>query len=275
MSAEPNPPVKPSPVENIKESSRQLRGTVADELAQDLDHFNEQNKQLLKFHGAYQQDNRDARKDRHKVGTGKAYMFMVRCKIPGGKVSAAQYLALDELASKFSSGTLRITSRQGIQFHGIIKSHLKESIAGINHCLLSTLGACGDVERNVMAPPAPFRTPVYTALQELADRIARHLAPRTGAYHEIWLNGEAVHTEPVPPETEPIYGKVYLPRKFKTGIALPEDNSIDIYAQDLGFLAILENNQIVGYNVLVGGGMGMTHGNEHTFPFIAKPICHV
>jgi sulfite reductase (ferredoxin) len=275
MSAEPNPPVKPSPVENIKESSRQLRGTVADELAQDLDHFNEQNKQLLKFHGTYQQDNRDARKDRHKVGTGKAYMFMVRCKIPGGKVSAAQYLALDELASKFSSGTLRITSRQGIQFHGIIKSHLKESIAGINHCLLSTLGACGDVERNVMAPPAPFRTPVYTALQELADRIARHLAPRTGAYHEIWLNGEAVHTEPVPPETEPIYGKVYLPRKFKTGLALPQDNSVDIYAQDLGFLAILENNQIVGYNVLVGGGMGMTHGNEHTFPFIAKPICHV
>jgi sulfite reductase (ferredoxin) len=275
MSAEPNPPVKPSSVENIKESSRQLRGTVADELAQDLDHFTEQNKQLLKFHGTYQQDNRDARKDRHKGGTGKAYMFMVRCKIPGGKVSAAQYLALDELASKFSSGTLRITSRQGIQFHGIIKSHLKESIAGINHCLLSTLGACGDVERNVMAPPAPFRTPVYTELQELADRIARHLAPRTGAYHEIWLNGEAVHADPVPPETEPIYGKVYLPRKFKTGLALPQDNSVDIYAQDLGFLAIIENNKIVGYNVLVGGGMGMTHGNEHTFPFIAKPICHV
>jgi len=165
MSVEPIPPVKLSPVEQIKETSRHLRGTIIEELAQSVDHFNEESKQLLKFHGSYQQDNRDARKDRNKVGTGKAYMFMVRCKIPGGKVSAAQYLVLDELADKYANATLRITSRQGIQFHGIIKTHLKETIAGINDCLLSTLGACGDVERNVMAPPAPFKNAMYTSLQ--------------------------------------------------------------------------------------------------------------
>ena len=275
MSAEPNPPLKPSPVEDIKEASRQLRGSVADELAAaDIDHFCEANKQLLKFHGSYQQDNRDARKDRQKGG-GKAYMFMVRCKIPGGRVSAAQYLAVDELAGKYANGRLRFTSRQGIQLHGVIKTHLRDTIAGINRCLLSTLGACGDVERNVMAPPAPFKTPIYTALQDLAAQIARHLAPRTGAYHEIWLNGTPLPTPEAPPESEPIYGKVYLPRKFKTGLGLPFDNSIDVYAQDLGLLAIVEEGRIVGFNVLVGGGMGMTHGNQHTFPYIGKPICHV
>lgn len=275
MSAEPNPLPKPSAVEHIKDSSRQLRGTVAEELANDADHFNDENKQLLKFHGTYQQDNRDARKDRQRVGSGKLYNFMVRCKIPGGKVSAAQYLALDELADKYATGTLRITSRQGIQFHGVLKSGLKATIAGINHCLLSTLGACGDVERNVMAPPAPIHSPLYTTLQQLAASIAQHLAPRTGAYHEIWLNGEAVHQAPDVPETEPMYGKVYLPRKFKTGLALPHDNSVDIYAQDLGFLAVVENDTIVGFNVLVGGGMGSTHGNHQTFPYIAKPMCFV
>jgi sulfite reductase (ferredoxin) len=278
MSAEPKPVVKASPVEHIKEFSRFLRGTVADELLQDSDHFSEENKQLLKFHGTYQQDNRDARKVRQKTGGAKAYIFMVRCKIPGGKVSATQYLALDELADKYGNGTLRITSRQGIQFHGVLKSHLKDTIAGINHCLLSTLGACGDVERNVMAPPAPYKTPAYLVLQDLAERIALHLAPRTAAYHEIWLNGKPLPSKPAlsaAEDSEPIYGKVYLPRKFKTGLALAHDNSVDIYAQDLGFLALTRGGEITGFNVLVGGGMGMTHGNEHTFPFIAKPICQV
>ena len=273
MSAEPTPPLKPSPVEYIKEASRQLRGTIGDELTQEVDHFSEENKQLLKFHGSYQQDNRDARKDRQKGG-GKAYMFMVRCKIPGGKVSAQQYMAMDNLAGKHANGRLRFTSRQGIQFHGVLKEHLKDTIAGINECLLSTLGACGDVERNVMAPPAPFATPMYTALQELAARIARHLAPGPAPTTRFGSTAPP-STQEAPPETEPIYGKVYLPRKFKTGLGLPFDNSIDVYAQDLGLLAIVEDKQIVGYNVLVGGGMGMTHGNDHTFPYIGKPICHV
>lgn len=267
---------KRSAVELIKEASRQLRGGIAEELAGGGDHFNEQDKQLIKFHGTYQQDDRDARKSRSKEGVGKHYMFMIRCKIPGGRVSADQYLALDDLAGAHANGTLRITTRQSIQFHGVVMRNLKETIAGINRCLLSTLGACGDVERNVMAPPAPIASPLYRELQDTADRLAEHLAPRTHAYHEIWLNGTLQNGEASKePEPEPLYGKVYLPRKFKTGLALPHDNSIDIHAQDLGLLAIVENNAIVGYNVLVGGGMGMTHGNPNTFPHLARPICYV
>src|SRR5581483_279394 len=180
-------PGKRSGFESVKENSRFLRGTIAEEIAKDSDKFGDGDKNLLKFHGTYQQDDRDARKDRNKEGAGRAFIFMVRCKIPGGKVSAAQYLTLDDLADRYANGTLRITSRQGIQFHGVLKRNLKSTIAAINECLLSTLGACGDVERNVMAPPAPLASPLYRELQETADRIARHLAPRTAAYHEIWL----------------------------------------------------------------------------------------
>src|SRR5947209_11685195 len=182
-------PPKRSAVEGIKEASRQLRGSIALDLLQDTDHFQEADKQLLKFHGTYQQEDRDARKARKKDGVGKHYMFMVRCKIPGGRLTAAQYLAVDGLAGEYGNGTLRFTSRQGIQLHGVLKSGLKETIAGINHCLLTTLGACGDVERNVMACPAPHRhNGVRTQLQTTAAALAAHLAPRTKAYHEIWIN---------------------------------------------------------------------------------------
>jgi sulfite reductase (ferredoxin) len=269
---------KRSAVEGFKQESRQLRGTICDELTADIDHFSEANKQLLKFHGTYQQEDRDARKARRKDGVGKHYMFMVRCKVPAGLVTAEQYLAVDDLAQRYANGTLRLTTRQGIQLHGVLKSDLQDTIAGINQCLLSTLGACGDVERNVMACPAPhFHHGVHAQLQETAAVLAAHLAPRTRAYNEIWLNGQRVDegNPSSPPELEPLYGKVYLPRKFKTGLALPEDNCIDVYAQDLGLLAIVENGDIVGYNVLVGGGMGMTHGNANTFPHLARPICYV
>ncbi len=271
-------------MEGIKENSHALRGTIGEELRKDSDHFGEQDKQLLKFHGTYQQEDRDARKARRGEGLGKHYMFMVRCKIPGGRVTAEQYLALDKLADAYGNGTLRFTSRQGIQFHGVLKSHLKDTIAGINACLLTTLGACGDVERNVMCCPAPLHHDgVRAEMQATARRLALHLAPRSGAYHEIWLNGQPVTaprasiraTREPPPGEEPIYGKVYLPRKFKTGLALPEDNCIDVYGQDLGLLAIVENHTIAGYNLLVGGGMGMTHGNANTFPMLAQPICYV
>jgi sulfite reductase (ferredoxin) len=268
---------KRSAVEVQKETSRALRGTIVDELAKEGTPFNDQDKNLLKFHGTYQQEDRDARKLRKGDGLGKHYMFMVRCKIPGGRVTADQYLALDELAGKYANGTLRFTSRQGIQFHGVLKRDLKATIAGINETLLTTLGACGDVERNVMACPAPHHHDgVHAELQATAARLAAHLAPRTAAYHEIWLNGKSLHDHPTwPVEPEPLYGKVYLPRKFKTGLALPQDNCIDVYAQDLGLLAIVADHAIVGYNLLVGGGMGMTHGNANTFPFLAKPIGYV
>jgi sulfite reductase (ferredoxin) len=282
MSAEAASLLKPealpkrSAAEGIKEASRQLRGTIADELGKGGDHFSDQNKQLLKFHGSYQQEDRDARKARRKDGVGKYYMFMVRCKIPGGRVTAGQYLTIDRLAGQYANGTIRFTSRQGIQLHGVLMTNLKQTIADINGCLLTTLGACGDVERNVMACPAPCRhSSVHGEMQETAALIAAHLAPRSHGYHEIWLNGEPVGPKVTEQDIEPIYGKTYLPRKFKTGIGLPEDNCIDIYAQDLGLLAIVENERIIGYNVLVGGGMGMTHGNEKTFPYLAKPICYV
>jgi sulfite reductase (ferredoxin) len=277
MSAEIEVPEKRTAVEVHKEQSRALRGTIREELGKDTEKFGDADKSLLKFHGTYQQEDRDARKTRRADGLGKFHMFMVRCKIPGGRLTAAQYLAIDELAGRLANGTLRFTSRQGIQLHGVLKRDLKATIAGINRCLLSTLGACGDVERNVMACPAPIHNnPVHDELQAAASRLAAHLAPRTHAYHEIWLDGQ-----PVPSENgeaaaeEPLYGKVYLPRKFKTGLALPEDNCIDVYSQDLGLLAIVKKNAIVGYNVLVGGGMGMTHGNARTFPYLARPICYV
>ncbi len=274
MSAEQPDSAKRSGVEIAKENSRYLRGTIAEVLSSDADHLDDADKNLLKFHGSYQQEDRDARKNRTKDGVRKHFMFMVRCKIPGGKLTADQYLAVDDLAGQHANGTLRFTTRQGIQLHGVLKGDLKATIAGINACLLSTLGACGDVERNVMACPAPdHRDSVRPQLQDAADRIASHLAPRTKAYHEIWINGERLPS--AVEDVEPIYGKLYLPRKFKTGLALPEDNCIDVYAQDLGLLADINSGSVVGYDVLVGGGMGMTHGNDDTFPYIGQPICHI
>lgn len=264
---------KLSPVEGFKEQSRQLRGTIALELAEPIDHFTEANKQLLKFHGTYQQEDRDARKNRSKDGIRKHHMFMVRCKMPAGRLSAAQYLAVDDLATKYANGTLRFTTRQGIQLHGVLKENLKAAIAGINECLLTTLGACGDVARNVMACPAPLHDGTRIELQSTADALAVHLRPRSLAYHEVWLDGQPI--EPKEPVVEPLYGRVYLPRKFKIGFALPDDNCVDVYAQDLGFLGIVESGKVIGYNALVGGGMGMTHGNANTFPHLAQPICYV
>lgn len=266
--------MKPSGVEEIKEASRYLRGGLAEELSRSSDHFSDSDKQLLKFHGSYQQEDRDARKNRRKDGLSKYHMFMARCKIPGGRLSAEQYLALDELAGQYANGTLRFTTRQGVQFHGILKQDLQSTIAGINACLLTTLGACGDVNRNVMACPAPLADGLRPVLQETASALAAHFAPRGGAYHEIWLNGKPIDLEHADPaQVEPIYGKVYLPRKFKMGLALPEDNCIDVHAQDLGLLAVVEQGRIIGFNLLVGGGMGMTHGNALTFPHLAQPVC--
>lgn len=274
---------KLSPVEHFKIESNLLRGEIGTELVDGNDFFGKASIQLLKNHGTYQQDNRDERASSRASGGGKndkAFSFMVRTKIPGGKLTSAQLLAELDLCDEIGNTTLRITSRQGLQLHGVLKSDLKQCIRRINDVQLSTLAACGDVERNVMCCPAPHRNdPVHDQLQALADRLAEHLCPRTRAYHEIWLTdpetGEDALAGGGEPEHEPIYGPTYLPRKFKTAIGLPGDNCVDLYANDLGLMAICEHQQIVGYNVLVGGGFGVTPSAKKTFPAVAQRMAFV
>jgi sulfite reductase (ferredoxin) len=273
MSSEAKPASERSPVEGMKEQSRYLRGTLAEELADpSLDHLNEVNKNLLKFHGSYQQEDRDARKSRSKTGVGKAYMFMIRLKLPGGKLTADQYLALDDIAGRYANGTLRVTTRQSFQFHGVLKSDLKATIAEINQALVTTLGACGDINRNVVTCPAPLPDATRRLNAELCEAVAAALTPQAArrAYHEVWLNGERL-TEP-DGDDEPLYGKTYLPRKFKVGFSIPEDNCTDILAQCLGFLAVTENGRPVGYDLYVGGGQGQTNSRADTYPLLAQPI---
>ena len=272
--------------EGMKAASHQLRGTIAAELAAPLapgqKPFGDESEQLIKFHGFYQQDDRDHRREKNADGTpkGKEFSFMVRTRIPGGKVSAQQFLSELDLCDRFGNGTLRITTRQGFQLHGVLRENLKATIRTINDIKLSTLAACGDVERNVMCCPAPIHNDsIRREMQEVTDRLAEHLKPRTTGYYEIWLtdeNGEKTNVaDTFQPVDEPIYGATYLPRKFKTAVALPEDNCIDIYTQDLGFLAVVEEGRIVGYNVLVGGGMGVTPSAKKTFPALAKQMAFV
>ncbi len=264
---------KLSAVEGIKEKSCWLRGSLREEMASGADHFNDENKNLLKFHGSYQQEDRDARKSRGKTGTSKHYMFMIRLKLPGGKLTADQYLRMEEVADKHANGTLRLTTRQSIQFHGIVMGHLQQTMQDINRAMISTLGACGDVNRNVMSCPAPIQDGIRPAMQQLADEIAQHLAPRSNAYHDIWLDGKEYSKDALQSDgVEPIYGKVYLPRKFKIGFALPDDNCVDVFTQDLGFLAIVEHGKITGYDMIVGGGMGRSNGNANTFARLGSSI---
>jgi sulfite reductase (ferredoxin) len=277
MASETTETPKLSPVEGIKTASRYLKGSLPEELAADTDHFTEDAKQLLKFHGSYQQEDRDARKNRSKAGVGKAYMMMIRLKLPGGVLSAKQYLAMDALADQYANGTLRLTTRQSIQFHGVLKSNLKATIAGINDALVSTLGACGDVNRNVLTCPAPTGDPVRLEMMKLAEDIARHLAPRAGnaSYHEIWLNGDNVTPDEKPEVAEPIYSNIYLPRKFKTAFALADDNCTDLLANCLGYQAVVEQGKPAGYNLYVGGGQGMTNSKPDTYPLLAQPVAFI
>lgn len=257
--------------EGIKTRSNYLRGTIAEGL-NDLStgSMSEDDQQLLKFHGTYQQDDRDLRPNRRKHRLDKAYTFMIRIRVPGGVATPAQWLATDHLATTYANGTIKLTTRQAFQFHGIIKSNLKRTIAEINQCAMDTIAACGDVNRNVMCNPNPYLSSVHAEALKAAQDISAHLTPQTRAYHEIWLDGEKVESSEE--EVEPIYGKTYLPRKFKITIAVPPSNDVDIFANCLSFIAIAENGKIVGYNVAVGGGMGSTHGNEATYPRLADVI---
>lgn len=259
--------------ERLKASSDYLRGPIASDLADGTPRFSEDSVQLLKFHGSYQQEDRDKRLVIHKDGGAKAYQMMLRTRIPGGEMSAAQYLAHDAIADRYASGTLRITTRQGIQLHGILKSNLRATIQDINATLLTTLGACGDVNRNVMACPAPVTTRAQAQVERVAHDIATRLAPRSRAYADLWIDGEKLEAEE--PETEPLYGPTYLPRKFKVGVAFPGDNCVDIYTQDIGLVAELNGAELAGFTLLIGGGMGMTHGKTETHPRLALPFAFV
>lgn len=264
---------KLSPVEKIKEESQFLKGTIDTEMAADSDHFGSEDIQLLKFHGTYQQDDRDKRAELKKSGGGKAYSMMVRCRIPGGRITSKQMLAQLDLCDTMGDSTMKITTRQTIQLHGVLKKDLRATINRINEIELSTLAACGDVNRNIMCCPAKRTDGVHQEMLKLTDELTEALAPQTPAYHELWITDPETGEKSLQgggPIVEPLYGPTYLPRKFKLGIALPEDNCIDIYTQDLGFLAIVRDGNIIGYNVLVGGGMGTTPALKKTYPALAK-----
>ncbi len=279
---------KPSKVEGLKLASHYLKTFVAEEIGNSEGHLTEDAATILKFHGSYQQDDRDVRSQMRREGKEKAYSFMIRVRMPGGMLhTASQYLACSHLAETVGNGTLRITTRQEFQLHGVLKMDLAATIRAINETLLSTLAACGDVERNVLCCPAPLNDAIRSALQIDAHRWASHAAPRSSSYWDIWLDGEKIDNPYLPaPESakiqtsgddtiEPLYGKAYLPRKFKTAFALPEDNCTDIHANDLGYLAVVEHGEVVGYNVLIGGGLGTTPSAQKTFPFLSVPLCYV
>jgi sulfite reductase (ferredoxin) len=281
---------KLSKLEGIKERSNFLREPVATELLEDTTHFSENAVQILKFHGSYQQDNRDNR----VKGQEKDYQFMLRTRNPGGYIPPELYLTLDRLSEEYGNHTLRVTTRQGFQIHGILKKNLKATIAAIVSNMGSTLGACGDLNRNVMAPPAPFKNkPEYQYAWEYANKIADLLRPQTGAYYEIWLDGEKVISAEEAPEVkaarerngtgtifhegeEPIYGTNYMPRKFKCCVTVPGDNSVDLYTHDVSLVVMTDKEgNLEGFNVLAGGGLGRTHNKEETFARMADPIGYV
>lgn len=284
----PGKTTKPNKVELIKASSDHLRGDIAAKLQDGSSGFDETGVQLLKFHGLYQQENRDERKAARTTPAvpaesaagavepaakaGKSHSFMLRTRLPGGHLTAEQYLVHDDIANVYANGTLRITTRQCFQFHGLLKGDLKATLRELNDTLITSLGACGDVVRNVVCCPAPIHDPIRTQIEAATRRISDHLLPRTRAYHEIWLDNEKVYDGEKIAEDEPIYGKNYLPRKFKIAVAYPGDNCVDVYTQDIGLIAIADGSTLLGFNVLVGGGMGMNHTKPDTFPRLGDPL---
>ncbi|AFJ63527.1 MULTISPECIES: assimilatory sulfite reductase (NADPH) hemoprotein subunit [Bacillus] len=262
----------PSDVEEIKEKSDYLRGTLKEVM---LDRISagipDEDNRLMKHHGSYLQDDRDLRNERQKQKLEPAYQFMLRVRMPGGVSTPEQWLVMDELAQKYGNNTLKLTTRETFQMHGILKWNMKKTIQKINAALLDTIAACGDVNRNVMCASNPHQSEIHAEVYEWSKKLSDDLLPRTRAYHEIWLDEERVAGTP-DTETEPMYGPLYLPRKFKIGIAVPPSNDIDVFSQDLGFIAIVEEGRLIGFNVAIGGGMGMTHGDTATYPQLSKVI---
>ncbi|KAH9888942.1 sulfite reductase subunit beta [Cubamyces lactineus] len=260
---------EPEPItnEHIKVASQYLRGTIAEGLEDNTTGaLAPSDTQLTKFHGIYQQDDRDIRDERQAQGAEPAYSFMIRVRMPGGVCSPEQWLMMDQIADEHGNGTFKITTRQTFQFHGVIKRHLKSAIQDINRALLDTLAACGDVNRNVIVSTVPSLSKLHRQAYDFAKRVSEHLLPRTTAYHEIWLDKKLVAGEALK-DVEPLYGEFYLPRKFKVAVAIPPNNDVDVFANDVGFIAITDKNgELAGFNVTAGGGMGVTHGNKKTYP---------
>lgn len=268
---------KPSGLESIKAASDYLRGSLPEEKDNEEPFFAKDTTQVLKFHGVYQQDDRDVRRERAKRGLGKDYICMVRASIPGGVLTSAQYLAMDDLASAVADETLRITTRQGLQYHFTRKRDLQSLIRTLNEHLVTTLAACGDVVRNVMCDPPPTAGPEADELQRYALELSQHVKPRSTAYWQLWIDGERAVTAEAPQddEAEPLYGATYLPRKFKIGFAWPGDNSVDVYTHDVGLVPHLADGHVEAFTVLVGGGLGMSHNNPDTYPRLADPLCTI
>ncbi|MCD2370821.1 MULTISPECIES: assimilatory sulfite reductase (NADPH) hemoprotein subunit [Bacillus] len=263
----------PSDVERIKKESNYLRGTLKESMLEPLSAgISDDDNRLMKHHGSYLQDDRDLRNERQKQKLEPAYQFMLRVRMPGGVATPEQWLVMDELARKYGNGTLKLTTRETFQMHGILKWNMKKTIQSIHSAMLDTIAACGDVNRNVMCASNPYQSEIHREVYEWSKKLSDDLLPRTRAYHEIWLDEEKVAGTPDAEEVEPMYGPLYLPRKFKIGIAVPPSNDIDVFSQDLGFIAIVEDDKLIGFNVAIGGGMGMTHGDKATYPQLAKVI---
>lgn len=256
--------------EHIKGKSDFLRGSIKESLQNPLTGaLDPDDVKLIKYHGSYQQYDRDLESERKHKKLEPLYQFMVRVRTPGGVTAPEQWLALDELSDEYGNGTIKLTTRQSFQFHGILKRNLKPSIQKINEVLMTTLATCGDVNRNVMCNPNPYQSGIHEEVYELANEISDHFLPKTTAYHEIWLNKKKIKGNP---DFEPLYGDRYLPRKFKIAIAIPPNNDVDVFANDLGFITIEQNNKIKGFNVCVGGGLGSTFGNDATYSRLADVI---
>ncbi|MCM3596099.1 assimilatory sulfite reductase (NADPH) hemoprotein subunit [Metabacillus idriensis] len=263
----------PSDVEDIKERSNYLRGTLKEVMQDRISAgIPDDDNRLMKHHGSYLQDDRDLRNERQKQKLEPAYQFMLRVRMAGGVAKPEQWLVMDDLAQKYGNGTLKLTTRQTFQMHGILKWNMKQTIQEIHASMLDTIAACGDVNRNVMCNSIPYQSHIHSEVYEWSRKLSDDLLPRTRAYHEIWLDEEKVAGTPDTEEVEPMYGALYLPRKFKIGIAVPPSNDIDVFSQDLGFIAIVEEGKLTGFNVAIGGGMGMSHGDKATYPQLAKVI---
>jgi sulfite reductase (NADPH) hemoprotein beta-component len=261
----------PSLVEAIKATSRRLRGTLVESLADPVTGaIAEADTHLLKFHGSYQQDDRDVRDERRLQKLEADYSFMIRTRLPGGVVTPQQWLKLDSIATSYANRTLRLTTRQAFQFHGVIKRELKSTLRAINAALIDTVAACGDVNRNVLVAANPQQSQAHAAVYTHAEQLSEHFLPATRAYYEIWLDEKKVVGSGE--EIEPIYGANYLPRKFKIAFALPPVNDVDVFANDLGFIGIVENGVLQGFNITAGGGLGATHGDASTYPRLADVL---